>query len=116
MDGRWGLRYPIWGISAHMALWSLQLVLVGAVVVGGSWDVSSRMRISQWFKGELVWMKIGMCGSPKCARDVSVIKSASGLSNELFCGEGVVCRSPPRRTGVLECSIVSRLWSHCRVS
>ena len=49
------------------------------VVVGGGWDSSLGMRISQWSNGELVGTKGGVFGSLTCVSDVSVRKSARGL-------------------------------------
>ena len=49
----WEVGYPIWGISANMALWSLYYVRNVVVVVSG-WQASFGMRISQWSNGELV--------------------------------------------------------------
>ena len=97
-------------------MWSLYYVRSVVVVVGGSWGASFGMRISQWSSGELVGMKVGVSGFPKCVSDVSIRKSARGLYKEFECGEGGARRSPPRRTGALGCSIVSRMWIQCRVS
>ena len=49
------------------------------VVVGGGEGVSFGMRMSQWSSGEFVGMKVGVSGSPTCACDVSVRKSATSL-------------------------------------
>ena len=45
--GGWEMGSPIWGISARMALWSLYYVLSVVEVVGGSWDASVGLRVSQ---------------------------------------------------------------------
>ena len=76
-EGIWGLESPTWGISARRALWSLYSVRKVVVVVGRGTSVG--IRISQWSSGELVGMKVGVSGSPKCVRDVSVRRSARGL-------------------------------------
>ncbi len=80
------------------------------VVVYGR-GVSFGMRISQWSNGELVGLYVGVSGSPTDVSIVSARRSARDLWKEAWCGEGVAWRSPPKRAGVLGCSIVSRVWS-----
>ena len=46
-------RFPIWGISAKTALWSLNSVGIAVVVVGGGCCASTGMRISQLSRGML---------------------------------------------------------------
>ena len=57
-----------------------------------------------------------MVGSPMCAREVLVQKSARGVLWEVGCGAGVPCRSPPNRIGRSGCSCVSRVASQVRMS
>jgi hypothetical protein len=59
----------------------------------------------------MVGVYIGVSGSPTGVSIVSVKRLARDLWKEAWCGEGVAWRSPPRRAGVLECSVVSRVWS-----
>ncbi len=77
--GVWGVGSPIWGSSAKRALWSLNSVFIAVVVVSGGWRVAVGMRISQWFRGVLFGVYVGVCGSPKCWSCVSVMRSARGL-------------------------------------
>jgi len=109
-EGGWKLGSPIWGISARRALWSLYFVRSVFVVVFG-WGVSFGMRSSQWSIGDVVGVYIGVSGSPTGVITVSVRRSARYLWKEAWCGEGVAWRSPPRRAGVFECSVMSRVWS-----
>jgi hypothetical protein len=60
-------------------------------------------------------MYVSVSGSPKCVSCVPVRRSARGLKKDSCCGDGVACRSSPRRTGVFGCSDVSRVCSHCGV-
>ncbi len=77
--GVWGVGSPIRGISARRALWSPYYVCIAVVVVGSGWLASVGMRINQWFWGVLVGVYVGVSGSPKCVRCVSVRRSARGL-------------------------------------
>ena len=70
---------PIWDISARRDLWSLYSVFNVVVMVGSGWRASFGMRISQWSKGVLVRVFVGVSGSPKCVRCVSVRRFARGL-------------------------------------
>ena len=70
---------PIWDISARRALWSLYSLLNVVVVVDSGCRASFGMRISQWSKDVLVGMYVGVSGSPKCVRRVSVRRFARGL-------------------------------------
>ena len=111
-----GARYPIWGISARRALWSLNSVGIVMVIVGVDCCACVGIRNNQWSKGVLVAVYVGVRGSPRCCSCVSAMKSARGLWKEWCWGNGVACRSPPSRTGVCLCSVVRRVCSHCRVS
>jgi hypothetical protein len=91
-------------------------VVSAIAVVGGIEIVSFGIRMSQWSSGEFVRMKLGVSGSPTCANDVYVRKSAKSLYKDSWCGEEVAYISSPRRTGVLGCSTISRVWSQCNVS
>jgi len=77
--GVWRVVSPIWDISAMRALWSLYSVLNVVVMVGRGWGDSYGMRISQWAKGVLVGVYVGVSGSPRWVRCVSVRRSARGL-------------------------------------
>ena len=109
-----GLGSPSCGISRSRAWWSLKSVRMIVVIVAGGFAFVG-MRSNQWSSGELVGVKVGRRGSPKCVRDVLRRKSARGLWYD-WCGVMVACRSPPRRTGVVLCSVVIRFCNHCRVS
>ena len=110
-----GASYPIWGISTRRALWSLKSVDIAVVIVCGGCCVSVGMRSNQWSKGVLVGEYVGVWGSSRWWSCVCVMKSARGLWKDVG-GDGVACRSPPSRTGVWECSDVSRVCSHFKVS
>ncbi len=114
-EGEWVGGPPICGISARKALCSLYYVRIVVVVVG-AWYASVEMRMNQWSSGELVWVKMGVSGSPTWVSSVCVRRSARGLWYESCCDEGVACMSSPRRTDVFGCSIVRKVWSHRRVS
>jgi hypothetical protein len=77
--GVWGVRSPIWGISAKRALWSLNSVCIAVVVVGGGCCASDGVRISQWSRGALFRVYVGVSGSPKCLSCGFVMRSARGL-------------------------------------
>ncbi len=62
-EGKWVGGSLICGISAKRALWSLYSVRIVVVVVG-VWCASVGIRINQWSSGELVWVKVGVSGSP----------------------------------------------------
>ena len=49
------------------------------VMVGRGWGASFGMHVSQWSKGVLVGVHVGVSGSPKWVRCVSVTRSARGL-------------------------------------
>ena len=89
-----GLGSPSCGISRSRAWWSLKSVRMIVVVVAGGFAFVG-MRSNQWSSGELVGVKVGRRGSPKCVRDVLRRKSARGLWYD-WCGVMVACRSPPR--------------------
>jgi hypothetical protein len=74
-----GARSPIWGISARRALWSQNSVGIAVLIVGGGCCATVGMRISQWSRGVLVGVYVGVRGSPKCLIRVSVMRSARGL-------------------------------------
>ena len=59
----------------------------------------------------MVEVYVGVSESPTGVSSVSARRSAGNLWKEAWCGEGVACRSPPRRAGVFGSSIVSRVWS-----
>ena len=77
--GVWGVRSLIGGISAKRALWSLNSVCIAVVVVNGGCCASDGMRISQWSKGVLFGVYVGVSGSPKCLSCVFVMRSERGL-------------------------------------
>ena len=77
--GVWGVRSPIWGISAMRALWSLNSVCIEVVLVGGGCCASDGMRISQWSRGVLCGVYVDVSGSPKCLSYVFVMRSVRGL-------------------------------------
>ena len=77
--GVWGMRSPVWGISARRALWSLYSVCIAVMVVVSGWHTSVGMRINQWSRGVVVGVYVGVSGSPKCVNCVSVRRSARGL-------------------------------------
>ena len=77
--GVWRVGSPTWAISARRASWSLYSVFDVLVMVGRGWGASYGMRIIQWSKGALVGVYVGVNGSPKCVRCVSVRRSARGL-------------------------------------
>ena len=70
---------PTWAISARRALWSLYSVFNVVVMVVRDWGASFGMHISQWSKGVLVGVYVVVSGSPKCARCVSVRRSAKDM-------------------------------------
>ena len=74
-----GVRSQIWGISAKRALWSLNSVCIAVVVVGGGCCTADDMHISQWSRGVLFGVYVGVHGSPKCLSCVFVMRSARGL-------------------------------------
>ncbi len=110
-EGEWVGGSPICGISARRALWSLYSLCIVVVVVD-DWCDSVGIRMSQWSSGELVWVRVGMSGSPTWMRSVWVRKSDKGLWYESWFGEDVACKSPPRRTGVFGLSMVRMMRSH----
>ena len=82
------MGYPICGISARRALWSLYSVR-SVVVVVCRWGVSFGMRNSQWSIGEMVGVYVGVSESPTDVSIVSAMRSARDLWKEAWCGEGV---------------------------
>ena len=77
--GMWVVGSPSLGLSARRALWSLHSVCIAVVVVDSGWRASISMRISQWSKGVLVGVYVGVGGSPTRVSCVSVRKSDRGL-------------------------------------
>ena len=84
-----GASYPIWGISASRALWSLYSVGIAVVIVGYGRCVSVGVRSSHWSRGVLVGEHVGVWGSPRCRSCVCVTKSAKVLWKESWCGDEV---------------------------
>ena len=58
--GGTGARSPIWGISARRALLSLNSVRIAVVVVVGGCFSSIGIRISQWPRGVLFGVYVGV--------------------------------------------------------
>ena len=79
LEGGSGARSPICGISARRAWWSLNSVGIVVVRAGGVWDASVGSRSSQWSRGVLVGVYVGVIGSPRCWSCEFVMKSARGL-------------------------------------
>ena len=77
--GVWGVRSPIWGISARRAMWSLNSVCIAVVGVAGGWCASDGMRINQWSRGVLFGVYVSVSESSKCLSCVSVMRAARGL-------------------------------------
>ena len=77
--GVWTMGSPTWAISAWKDLWSLYSVFIVMVMVGRGLEALFRMRISQWSKGVLVGVYVGVSGFPKWMRCVPVRRSARGL-------------------------------------
>ncbi len=78
LEGEWVGGSPICGISARRALWSPYSVRIVVVLVG-DWGAALGMCISQWSSGELVWIKVGVSGSPTWLSSVCARKYARGL-------------------------------------
>ncbi len=70
---------PICGIEAMRAQWSLLFVGIGVMVVSTwFWLAMGGRRRSQWSSGVLDGRKVGVFGSPMCAREVVLQNSARG--------------------------------------
>ena len=74
-----GARFPIWGISARRAWWSLNSVGIVVVRAGGVWGAFVGSRSSQWSRGVSVGVYVGVRVSPRCWSCEFVMKSARGL-------------------------------------
>ena len=79
VEGGSGARSPIWGISAKRAWVSLKSVGIAVVTAGDGCRASAGSRRSQWSRGVLVGVYVGVRGSPRCWSCELVMKSARGL-------------------------------------
>ena len=78
LGGGSGARSPICGISARRAWWSLNSVGIVVVIAGEVCSASVGSRRSQWSRGVLVGVYVGVRGSPRCWSRVFATKSARG--------------------------------------